>query len=164
MSAPRPGVRSPDPGRHAELVAERNSETVRTFLRLLEEGDIDTWIMLWAEDAFQFYPFGTEMFPSRIRGRHAVHERWKALPQNFTTLRFPLRDLWATGDTVVARFDGDCVLASGEPYANSYMGLFVFTPEGRVHEYWEYFDPIVAGQAFGLVDVHYRTEPGTGSS
>lgn len=136
-------------------VSDRNRAAVRRFLRLLEDKDVDTWITLWSEDAFQFYPFGTEMFPPRIRGRQAVYERWRGMPDNFETLRFPLRETWADGDAVIAQFDGDCVMCGGERYRNRYIALFVFTPEGLIREYWEYFDPIVAGTAFGLAKVSY---------
>ncbi|MUN35645.1 nuclear transport factor 2 family protein [Actinomadura litoris] len=51
---------------------DRHKTTVRTFLRLLEEKDIDSWIELWAEDAEHYYPFGTEMFPRHLHGRQAI--------------------------------------------------------------------------------------------
>jgi ketosteroid isomerase-like protein len=133
-----------------------NVGAVRTFLDLLERGDIDTWLDLWAEDAEQYYPFGTEMFPHHIVGRAAIHERWRDMPAMFTSLRFPVRETWVDGDTVVTRFDGECVLRDGTTYANHYLGIFKFDAAGRIREYWEYFDPIVAGVGFGLATVDYR--------
>jgi ketosteroid isomerase-like protein len=133
----------------------RNVTAVRLFLRLLEEKDIDSWIGLWDEDAEQVYPFGTEMFPPRLVGREAVYERWKNLPAMFESLSFPVREVWTDGDTVIARFDGDCVMRDSTVYRNSYLSIFTFTPEGRIRRYWEYFDPIVAGTSFGLAEVSY---------
>ena len=136
-------------------VRERNLATVRRFLRLLEDKDIDSWIELWADDAFQFYPFGSAMFPPQLHGRNDVYARWKDLPDRFDRLGFPLRDAWADGDTVIAQFDGDCVMTGGEPYRNNYIALFRFTAAGAIREYWEYFDPIRAGVQFGLAEVTY---------
>jgi ketosteroid isomerase-like protein len=134
-----------------------NAETVRTFLRLLEDGDIGKWIELWAPDADHFYPYGTEMFPPHIAGRQAIYDRWKDTPGMFDAMLFPLRDIWADGNTVIARFDGDCVLkGTGEHYRNSYISIFTFDSAGLITQYWEYFDPITAGVGFGLATVTYQ--------
>jgi ketosteroid isomerase-like protein len=135
----------------------RNLESARTFLRLLEEKDIDAWIGLWHQDAVQIYPFGTDMFPARVTGRAAVHAQWSRLPDLFASMRFPIRELWADGDTVLARFDGELVGSDGAPYQNTYLSVFHFTDSGELREYWEYFDPIRAGLAFGLAEVSYRS-------
>lgn len=137
----------------------RNLATVRTFLRLLEEGDIDSWIELWTQDADHYYPFGTEMFPHHIVGRAAIHARWKDTPGMFTSMRFPIRESWADGDTVIARFDGECVLkGSGTRYVNRYLAIVKFTEQGLIREYWEYFDPITAGVGFGLAEIRYLAD------
>lgn len=136
--------------------ATRNVETVRTYLRLLEEKDIDSWIELWAEDADHYYPFGTRMFPRHLVGRAAIYDRWKDTPGLFDSLRFPIRETWTDGDTVIARFDSDNVMKGGERrYQNTYVCIFKFTPDGRIREYWEYFDPIIAGVDYGLAEVRY---------
>lgn len=133
-----------------------NAATVREFLRLLETGNIDEWITLWAEGADHYYPYGTEMFPAHITGRQAIYERWRNTPGLFDAMLFPVRDLWVDGNTVIARFDGDCVLKStGKHYRNSYVSIFTFDATGLITEYWEYFDPITAGVEFGLATVSY---------
>ncbi|XVS60753.1 nuclear transport factor 2 family protein [Actinosynnema sp. CA-299493] len=133
----------------------RNVETVRAFLRLLEEKDIDAWIELWAEGADHFYPFGTRMFPAHFIGKTAVYDRWKATPDLFESWTFPLVETWADGDTVLARFDGDCVFATGRRYRNHYLSIFKFTDAGLIYEYHEYFDPIIAAEEFGLARITY---------
>lgn len=136
----------------------RNTETVRTFLKLLEDKDIDRWIELWAEGADHYYPFGTRMFPAHIVGKTAVYARWSNTPDLFESWSFPIRDLWADGDTVIARFDGNCLLkATGKRYRNSYLSVFQFNEAGEIRAYWEYFDPIVAAEHFGLADIRYTT-------
>lgn len=132
-----------------------NAETVATFLRLLEERNIDDWMELWADEGAQYYPFGTEMFPRHLVGKAAIYDRWKGMPSMFDSLSFPLRETWQDGDTVIARFDSACVLTGGREYLNNYLGIFKFDTDGKVREYWEYFDPIIAGTGFGIAAVAY---------
>lgn len=131
------------------------AERVRTFLRLLEQGDIDSWIELWAEDADHHYPYGTEMLPAHLTGKPAIHELWTNAIGMFDVLSFPIREIFTDGATAIARFDSDSVLKSGKPYLNTYVCVFTFDEQGRLREYWEYFDPIAAGLAFGLLEVRY---------
>lgn len=133
----------------------RYTETIRTFLRLLEEKDIDAWIQLWDEEGEQEYPFGTRMFPPHVAGRDAIYARWKSMPDMFESLSFPLRDVWVDGDTAVARFDGDLVRKDGVTYRNHYICTFRFGDDGALRHYREYFDPILAGVAFGLAEIKY---------
>ncbi|WP_181792804.1 nuclear transport factor 2 family protein [Streptomyces sp. WELS2] len=134
---------------------ERITAAVRDFLACLERKDIDSWIRLWDPAGEQFYPYGTEMFPPHLAGRDAVHERWKSMPDMFETLSFPLLDLWVDGDTAIARFDGHLVKKDGSVYRNSYICTFTFTEAGLIRRYREYFDPILAGAAFGLAETTY---------
>jgi ketosteroid isomerase-like protein len=134
---------------------EANKASVRSFLRLLEEKRIDAWIELWAQDADHYYPFGGRMFPEHIVGRAAVYDRWRSLPNFFHRLSFPIRGIWAEGDTVIVRFDGDCLMKNGRRYRNTYVSIFAFDDAGKIRLYSEYFDPIVAGLGFGLLEVGY---------
>lgn len=135
--------------------ATRNVETVHRFLRLIEEKDIDGWMDLWAADADHYYPYGNRMFPPHLAGKAAIYDRWRDTPKMFETMRFPVRETWVDGDTVIARFDSDCVLNGGDRYLNTYIGIFTFDSAGRISAYWEYFDPILAGTGFGLAAVAY---------
>lgn len=132
-----------------------NTDTVRRYLRLLEEKDIKSWIELWDEDADHYYPFGTEMFPAHVVGKDAIFERWRSLPDRFEMLSFPIRELWEDGDTVIARFDSDTIMTGGREYQNNYVCIFKFNEDGKIREYREYFDPIIAGVDFGLLEVKY---------
>jgi ketosteroid isomerase-like protein len=134
----------------------RNVENVQAFLRLLEEKDIDRWAELWDANAEQFYPYGTEMFPEHLVGKTAIYDRWKALPDMFESLRFPVQEVWSDGDTVIAKFEGELIRHDGVRYENNYICVFKFTDEGKLSAYWEYFDPIPAGIAFDLLEVTYR--------
>jgi ketosteroid isomerase-like protein len=143
---------------HTHLRSDRrNIAAVRSFLRLLEEKDVDSWIELWADDAQQFYPFGAEMFPRRLAGKTAIYDRWKTTPGLFDTLSFPIQELWADRDAVIVRFESDSVLRSGRRYRNTFVSIFKFDDAGKIREYWEYFDPIIAGVEFQLAEITYLT-------
>lgn len=132
-----------------------NKDAVRRFLQLLEEKDIERWLDLWADDADHYYPFGQQVFPAHLKGKEEIYERWRNMPGNFETLKFPLHEAWEDGDTVIARFSGDTVMKDGLEYRNAYISTFRFDDGGKIREYREYFDPIVAGEAFGLLAVQY---------
>jgi len=136
--------------------AERNVQTVHTFLQLLEDRDLDSWMELWADDADHYYPFGTTMFPRHLVGKAAIYDRWRGMPAMFRVLSFPVQEVWSQGNTVIAKFESKCVLKrESRPYLNNYIGIFKFDERGKIAEYWEYFDPIVAGTEFGLAAVAY---------
>jgi ketosteroid isomerase-like protein len=133
-----------------------NTETVRRYLRLLEEKDIQGWIELWDDNADHYYPFGTEIFPGHLTGKGAILERWRDIPNMFEVLRFPIHEIWEDGDAVIARFDSDNVMKGGRAYRNTYVCIFRFNEDGKIREYREYFDPIVAGVDYGLLEVKYH--------
>jgi ketosteroid isomerase-like protein len=138
-----------------DLITTRNVGTVHEFMRLLEAKDMAGWKDLWAEDADHYYPFGVEMFPPHMSGRETIAEHWAGLPQLFLSMSFPIEEVWSDADTVVARFNGVCVLADGRDYRNAYLSIWRFATDGKIQSYAEYFDPIVAGEAFGMLSVTY---------
>jgi ketosteroid isomerase-like protein len=95
------------------------------------------------------------MFPRQLVGKAAIYERWKATPDRFDNLAFPIRETWTDRDTVIARVDSESILTGGKSYLNNYVCIFKFNSAGKIKEYWEYFDPIVAGVDFGLAEVTY---------
>lgn len=133
-----------------------NTETVRKYLRLLEEKDIQGWIELWDDNADHYYPFGTEVFPEHLVGKEAIFDRWRDLPAQFKSLSFPIHEIWEDGGTVIARFDSNNVISSGQTYRNTYVCIFQFNADGKIQRYREYFDPIIAGVAYGLMEVKYH--------
>jgi ketosteroid isomerase-like protein len=143
------------PNARAQSVVSSNVDTVYTFLRLLEEKDIDAWIELWADHADHYYPFGIHMFPHHLAGKAAIYDRWKNTPGMFETLAFPVQETWVDGDTVIARFESDSILKGGRRYLNNYISIFKFDDAGKIREYWEYFDPIIAGEDFKLSETRY---------
>jgi ketosteroid isomerase-like protein len=143
------------------MASSEPTATVRDFFRCLEEKDMDSWIDLFADDADHYYPFGTEMFPPHLKGKKAIAAQWKGVPDMFDSLRFPIHEVWTDrdSDTVIVRLDGDNVMTGGEgTYRNNYVCVFKFDEEGKIREYREYFDPIIAAATFGLAEVRYTSD------
>jgi uncharacterized protein len=138
---------------------EQYEQTIRDFLRLLEEKDVESWIDLWAEDGVNHYPYHSGLFPAEMVGKQAVYDNWKDVPGLFDSLSFPIHGIWVDElrRTAIVRFDSHNVMKGGEKrYDNTYVCIFTFDEDGKIVEYWEYFNPITTGVTYGLIDVHHR--------
>ncbi|NRA28843.1 MAG: nuclear transport factor 2 family protein [Parvularculaceae bacterium] len=140
---------------HTLVVAERNKASVRRFFGLLESGNIDGMVELFAEDAMQNNPYTGGVFPSGARGKEALLAYWSPVPDRFDSMRFPIEQLMALEDPniVFVRYRGELVLPDGAGvYQNQYFSTFRFNADGQITEYVEIFDPVVAARSFGLLE------------
>ena len=140
---------------HKMVIGDRNKETVRKFFRLLEEENIDDLVELFAEGGVQRNPYTAGVFPEGAEGKEALLEYWGRLPGTFDDMKFPIDDLLATEDPnmIFARYRGEITLKDGAGvYRNDYYSTFRFNREGKIVEYIEIFDPVVAARGFGLLD------------
>lgn len=133
---------TPDVNRKSRQVVER-------FFTSLENMDIQAFMKVWMDDAHQIMPLSPEGFPRELVGKAAIHNQYKGLPENFTSMRFP-RSIAATDDpnTVIVRYQGIIPLKAGGTYANNYVGILE-VKDGKLQTFTEYFDPHLLAQAFG---------------
>ncbi|UCF12580.1 MAG: nuclear transport factor 2 family protein [Thermoplasmatales archaeon] len=126
----------------------------KEFFHFLEAKDIDQWIELWSEDCINRQPFGMGMFPEEIIGKKALYENFKPIPNNFETISFPIQEIIVDtkNRTVVARVNGDLAIKNGGYYRNTYIFLFHYDNANMIKECYEYYNPYLAGKAFGLLD------------
>lgn len=132
-------------------IRQINEQTMRDFLRLLAEKNMDAWGELWTEDAVQEMPFSPAGFPTRVEGREALQKHYSGLPEAYGAMAFPDLVLFPMLDPnwVLAEYRGDIdVLATGRPYNNHYCGLFHLR-DGKIAFFREYYNPIVLAEAFG---------------
>ena len=128
-----------------------NQQTVRDFLRLLSEKDLDNWINLWTEDAVQDMPFSPPEFPSRLEGREAISKHYSSLPQAVGKIDFLDLKLYTMQDPdwILAEYCGEIeVLATGRLYKNRYCGLF-YLRNGKIALFREYYNPLTLREGFG---------------
>lgn len=136
-------------------IANKNKETVKVFFSLLEQENIPDFIDLFAENGKQVNPYASGLFPEGAEGKEALKNYWMPVPSLFDGMKFPIDQLLATEDpsTVFVKYRGKIKLKNDAGfYENSYYSTFTFNDEGKIIEYVEIFNPIVAARGFGLLD------------
>lgn len=135
--------------------AHRNKETVRHFFRFLEQNEVSNFVGLFAENGKQVNPYHSGLFPTGAEGQAALHKYWAPVVERFDGMTFHIDELMAMEDSsvVFVRYRGEIKLPdNGGVYANDYYSTFRFDDEGKILEYVEIFNPIVAARGFGLLD------------
>lgn len=133
-------------------------QVAKDFLRLLEEKNIPALIDLWADDGINYYPYSSGMSPEKVVGKHAIYETWKGVPEGFERLSFSIQDIYVdvTNQSAIVRCEAHNILKGrAERYDNTYICIFVFNDEGKIKEYYEYFNPITTGVTYGLLRVEF---------
>ena len=143
-----------------ELVApatERpNAETVRTFFARLEEGDLDGFIELFAEDGTQLMPLAPTGFPTELRGKEALRKQYGPVT-GFASQSYPV-EVIPTQDPnlVLAKYRGAITVEPGKEYNNSYVGMWAFDAAGKIATFTEFFNPNILQNGFpGQAPAHY---------
>lgn len=121
----------------------RNLATVRTYFRLQQEQDLDTWIGLWADDGAQAIPYAPDGFPKLVTGRTQLYDIYRDLLAGYDKLTISdLRiDAMHDPNQVLARWHTHADLVTGGTYDNDLIGVFEFDDEGTLRLLTEYFDP-----------------------
>lgn len=154
-----------NPGQSGEI--EQYAQVVKDFLRLLEEKNISALIDLWADDGINYYPYSSGMSPEKVVGKQAISETWKGVPEGFEQLSFLIQDIYVdvTKQAAIVRCDTHNIMKGGRGhYDNTYICIFVFNDEGKIKEYYEYFNPITTGVTYGLLRVEFVQETETQQS
>lgn len=134
---------------------EKNKESVRQFFTHLEEENIERFVEMFAKDGEQINPYASGIFPEGAKGHDELLAYWNPVPENFDGMEFIIDELLGTEDskTVFVRYTGKIKLKEDAGfYENQYYSTFKFNDEGKITEYVEIFNPIVAAKAFGLTD------------
>jgi ketosteroid isomerase-like protein len=136
------------------LTRERNIETVRTFFRLLEQRKIKEFSELFAENGKQINPYHSGLFTAEITGQKAIYEIWKKMSDPFSEISFPIDEIMPFEDPnkVAAKLVGKLKFKNNGLYENDYLTIFYFDDQGKILELYEYFNPIIAAKAFGLMN------------
>ena len=139
---------------------DKNVAAVVSFLRYLEQKDMEPWFALWHEEGVQDMPYAPDQFPNRFDGIEALRNHWKQVPDLFETISFSNLNVYPMQDPnlVYAEFDGDLLSkATGRNYKNDYASFFMFQ-DGKIILYREYFNPLVLLKDFGIEAVDQEEE------
>ena len=136
-------------------IAENNKANTLAFLKSLEEKNIDALLDLFAENAVHINPYASGIFPKGAIGHEQIKAYWEPVFPNFEKMEFPVDEIYAMEDPSITfiKFKGRIKLKNDAGwYENDYYATFKFNLEGKITEYVEIFNPIVAARGFGLID------------
>jgi ketosteroid isomerase-like protein len=135
--------------------AEKNKATVKRFFKLLGQEDIPAFIDLFTDDGRQVNPYASGLFPEGASGKDELTAYWTPVPGNFDGMQFLIHEIYAMEDPsiVFVNYTGKIKLKGDAGfYENDYYSTFRFNNSGKIKEYVEIFNPIIAARGFGLLD------------
>lgn len=119
-------------------------ELFRHGMRLLLDGDSDSWVALWDDDGVIEFPFAPEGAPGRLDGRTAIAAYMQGLSRHIDLHATPHLEIHHTRepDTIVVemRAVGRQVVTD-EPFTMSYI-VVVTAREGRFTHWRDYWNPL----------------------
>ncbi|UCM88169.1 nuclear transport factor 2 family protein [Streptomyces marincola] len=123
---------------------ERNVVSLRSYFRLLQERDIESWIELWADDCTVVAPYADGRIPQLLSGRADVYAFYREEADGYARLSFPGTDIMPTQDPdrVVVHWYPRGELTDGTQYQNENIGIFEFDAYGRIRRFTEFFNPL----------------------
>jgi ketosteroid isomerase-like protein len=139
----------------AETLQQKNIDTVKRFVQLVERRDIPAFLDLFAEEGMQYNYFQESMMPPVIKGKKALREFWIPIPDRFSSMKFPIEEIYPMADPqkVAVKYRGFAKLKDGSgEYNNEYFALFFFDEDGKIREYHEYSNPVVTAKAFKMME------------
>ena len=135
--------------------SERNKTSVRAFFQALENENLDEIVQLFAIDGKHINPYHSGIFPEGANGKTGIYAYWAPVFPNFDGMTFTIKEIYAMEDPsrVFVSYKGDINLKKGAGiYSNDYYSTFQFNDAGKIIEYVEIFNPIVAARGFGLLN------------
>ena len=94
-----------------------------------------------------------------ISRRNSGQERYlhwhQNVASNFDEIHFPIDAIlpFEDPDKIAVKFKGNLHLQNGkDTYENDYLAILTFNEQGKITEWIEYYNPITATNAFGLMD------------
>ncbi|WP_394746922.1 nuclear transport factor 2 family protein [Spongiimicrobium salis] len=138
-----------------EAIGNRNKNSVKEFFKVLENENISGLVNLFAEDGKHINPYHSGIFLEGAVGKEAIKAYWTPVFSNFDGMTFPIEEIYAMEDpqVVFVQYTGNIKLKNNAGiYRNDYYSIFKFNSDGKIKEYVELFNPIIAARSFGLLD------------
>lgn len=114
--------------------------------------DIQAWINLFAEDAVVEFPYAAALnLPARLEGKSAIYNYFtEALAQMQNLIFTHIREYQTLNSNVLfAECHGEAdIIATGRHYQQDYV-MRLETKDGKIVHYREYWNPILALEAWG---------------
>ncbi|OIQ21164.1 MAG: hypothetical protein BM557_04945 [Flavobacterium sp. MedPE-SWcel] len=136
-------------------IANNNKQSVKAFFKALENENVNNLIDLFDDKGKQVNPYHSDIFPKGANGKEGIRNYWAPVFPNFDGMKFEIEELYAMEDPniVFIKYTGSIILKNNSGiYSNNYYSTFKFNNEGKIVEYVEIFNPIIAARGFGLID------------
>ncbi len=136
-------------------MAERNKVNTLAFFKALEAENAEQVAELFSDNAKHINPYHSGLFPEGANGKEGIQSYWEPVFPNFDGMTFDIQEIYAMDDAnmVFVKYKGNIKLKNDAGvYSNNYYSTFKFNNEGKITEYVEIFNPIVAAKGFGLID------------
>jgi len=137
------------------MTREENIKTTRRAIQFFEQLRFDEFTKLFVEDGKWIQPFHSGLFPAETVGRMEIQKAFEGIAVNFHTVQLPIEEILPFEDPnkIAVKHTGDMIMKNGRgTYANDYLSIISFDEEGKILEWIEYYNPIIAAKAFGLTD------------
>jgi ketosteroid isomerase-like protein len=134
---------------------ERNIKNARNVLKFLEQRKFNEYSELFAENGKWIHPYHSGLFPAEIVGQKDITNWIKNTAANFDNIQFPIDEVMPFLDPnkVAVKNKGKLKLRNSDNYyENDYLAIFSFDEQGKIVEWIEYYNPVIAAKAFGLMD------------
>ncbi len=136
-------------------LAKINKQSVHNFFAALEAENPEAIAALFAEKSEHINPYHSGVFPTGAINREGVYAYWAPTFGNFDGIKFEIHELYAMegDDKIFVRYSGKIKLKNNAGwYNNDYYSTFKFNESGKIIEYVEIFNPVVAAKGFGLLE------------
>ncbi|MCG8441260.1 MAG: nuclear transport factor 2 family protein [Caulobacterales bacterium] len=144
------------------LTAEqsRQSAVMHQFLQALLDGDVGAWVALFSQDAVMEFPYAPPGNEQRLAGREQIAAYISDMPEELDFIRFDdvvIHHSASDPDWLTIEFSAEAKALTTElPYNPTYISL-VKIVGGEIERYRDYWNPLVAQEAFGGADSLQRT-------
>lgn len=138
-------------GTEDEATRARILQMIGAYRTLMEQGNWDQWIDLWAEDAVLEFPFSPPGRQRAYTGKAQILAYMKAAACRVGVDGTTALNLIPAQDPNVAVVELSTrgrAIPTGRPFNQSYVIVFE-TKEGKLWRYREYWNPLVSIEAFG---------------
>ncbi len=137
------------------MTREKNIQTVRTFFKFIEQRKIKELSELYSENGKNIAPYHSGLFPGLFVGKKEIYNFWKSATEQFGEISFPIDEMMPFEDPnkIAVKLVGRLEFKDNRnKYENDYFFIFYFNDNGKILEFYEYYNPITAARAFGLMD------------
>jgi ketosteroid isomerase-like protein len=125
---------------------------LETGLNCLLAKNVAGWVDHWADEGRIEFPFAPAGYVEKVEGKTAIAEYMSSLPAKFDFRRFDIVAAYSDASRQQAVVEFTCegtAIETGRPYNQHYVALLTFDEEGKILVYRDFWNPLVAIQAFG---------------